>query len=37
MTATLSLPSLKVTLELSEVFAGVEFKRTNNRPQSRLV
>jgi Uma2 family endonuclease len=37
MSASLSLPSLKVTLELSEVFAGVEFKPSTNRPQSRLV
>jgi Uma2 family endonuclease len=35
--ATLVLPSLKITLELNEVFAGVEFKPSAVRPQSKLV
>ena len=37
MNASLALPSLQITLELGEIFAGVEFKPSRNRPQSRLV
>jgi Uma2 family endonuclease len=35
--ASIGLPSLKIALELNEVFAGVEFTPSTTRPQSKPV